>query len=72
MGKKRNRKEVTDADIASFVNFHLKQIKKAFSNKLLVTVICRHPTDPDAVFFMSEDGLPAIKRLIDEQAEKAP
>lgn len=67
----RGKGKVTDQDLVSFVDFHAKQIKAAFSNKLLVTVICRHPTDPNATFFMSEDGIEAVKGLIDAQAARA-
>lgn len=62
-----SRKPVSESELVSFVDFHAKQIKKAFSNQLLVTVICRHPTNPEATFFMSEDQPEDVLGLMTRQ-----
>lgn len=74
--KKRNRpapaqRPVTEADLVGKINFHLGQISKVFRGELKVTLICRHPTDPNATFFMTEDQIEGVKALIDREYSKA-
>ena len=42
-----------------------------FRGLLKVTVICRHPSDPNGTFFMTEDQIAGVKALIDQEHAKA-
>ena len=70
--KKRNRptpaqRPVTEADLVGKINFHLGEISKVFRGQLKVTVIARHPSDPNAHFFMTGDQIEPLKAMIDQQ-----
>lgn len=76
LGKRKQREQnsqrpVTEADLVGKINFHLREISKVFRGQLKVTVIGRHPSDPNAHFFMTEDQIDPVKALIDEQHAKA-
>lgn len=71
-GKRKQReanaqRPVTEADLVRKINFHVGEISKVFRGQLKVTVICRHPQDPNANFFMTEDQIDAVKALVDAQ-----
>lgn len=75
LGKRRQReanaqRPVTEADLVGKIDFHLKQISKVFRGQLKVTVLCRHPTDPGATFFMTEDQIDGVKALVDAEHAK--
>lgn len=76
LGKKKQRDQnaqgtVTEADLVGKIDFHLREISKVFSGQLKVTVIGRHPSDPNAHFFMTEDQIDPVKALIDAQHARA-
>lgn len=75
LGKRKRRdrdaqRPVTEADLVGKINFHVGEISKVFRGQLKVTVICRHPTDPNATFFMTEDQIDGVKGLIDSEHAK--
>jgi ABC-type xylose transport system substrate-binding protein len=72
LGKRKQREQnaqrpVTEADLVGKINFHLREISKVFRGQLKVTVIGRHPSDPNAHFFMTEDQIEPLKAMIDQQ-----